>query len=633
MNSIRSLRNHLEMFQQTFSNALTEESPYAKQPSHITTPLRLHQLTSLEQMKRKEKEFRTGYSIDSAGGADTIFSKYAILADRVGVGKTLMALGHISQMAREPLRPPPPMSNLHAASTSSFFSIQESRPALQQGQQHHVFDSLVVVPHTIFRQWQDSITDHTTLTWNSIKTQRDMDKETFITNISGSHLTLISNTLLPQLMTAFKLRNMQVTWRRVFYDEADSIKIPVSCPVPDAMMTWLISASFANLLFVNEYYHSYIIRQLPDDYISTLHPELQTILRNHIASHPAVNFFRTQSYGFFKEFIQSSHPLRIHTIIRNSEEFLQTSIHLPPLLRESIRCQAPASHHLVHQILPTETEAMLHAGDIQGALQSLGVSSHTPTTIVEAATAARQREIDRLQRLLAFKKEETYTTQAHKETVITSLERKITDFQDQIQRIRERIEAAAKDACAICFESPSEPCLTPCCSKLFCGKCILECMKRSQACPLCRAPIKHAELCSLSDVASHVVKPALPSKLDAVTDILLRTPNAKFIIYSRYENTFANLQEITESVSYKVATLQGNKDCIANTLAQFANGDIQVVLLNSRNAAAGMNISSATHIILLHRMNPEEEKQVLGRAYRMDRTTPLTLIQLLHETE
>jgi SNF2 family DNA or RNA helicase len=625
------------MFQQTFSNALTEESPYAKQPSHITTSLRLHQLTSIEQMKRKEKEFRTGYTVTAAGAAaavqvsDTIFSKYAILADRVGVGKTLMALAHISQMAREPLRPPPPMSNLHPASTSAFFSIQAT-PG-NQGPTHHTFDSLVVVPHTLFRQWQDSIEQHTTLTFNSIKTQRDIDKESFITSISASHLTLISNTLLPQLMTAFKLRNIQATWRRVFYDEADSIKIPSTCPVPHATMTWFITASFANMLFVNEYYHSYIIRQLPDEYILTLHPELQLILRNHIASHPAVNFFRTQSYGFFKDFLQSAHPLRIYTIIRNSEEFLQTSIHLPPLVRQSIRCQSPISHHLVHQILPAETEAMLHAGDIQGALQSLGVPSHTPMTIVEAATAARQREIDRLQRLLAFKKEETYTTHAHKETVITSLERKITDFQDQIQLVRERIEAAAKDSCAICFEAPSEPCLTPCCSKLFCGMCILECMKRNQSCPLCRATFAVSELCSLGDVVSPSTKPVLPSKLDAITDILLRTPNAKFIIYSRYENTLVNLQEITESVSYKVAALQGNKDSIAKTLTQFANGDIQIVLLNSRNAAAGMNISSATHIILLHRMNPEEEKQVLGRAYRMDRTTPLTIIQLLHESE
>jgi len=613
------------MFQQTFSNALNDSSPIANQPPHITTSLRLHQLTSLEDMRRKEKEFRTGYRLENG---EVIFSKYAILADRVGVGKTLMALGHISQMAREPLRSPAPMSNLHTASTSSFFSMKENSDKYT-----HTFDSLVVVPHTIFRQWQDSVSQHTTLTCNSIKSLRDIDKDSFVTNISGSHVTLISNTLLPQLMSAFKVRNMEVQWRRVFYDEADSIKIPCTCLRPDANMTWFITASFANMLFVNEYYHSYIIRQLPDEFVSTLHPELQTILRNHMASHPAVNFFRTQSYGFFKEFIQSAHPLRIHTIVRNSEEFLQTSITLPPLVRESIRCQAPSSHHIVSQIIPAETESMLHAGDIQGALISLGVSSHTPTTLVEAATAARQREIDRLQRLLAFKKEETYTTPAHKQTVITSLERKITDFQQQIIHIRQRIEEASKDSCAICFESPSEPCLTPCCSKLFCGKCILECMKRNTSCPLCRTAFAISDLCSIGDTFQPSVRATLPKKIDALTDLLLKTPTGKFIVYSRYENTLVNIQEITENISYSVTTLQGNKDHIAKALSNFENGNVQVLLLNSRNAAAGMNISSATHIILLHRMSPEEEKQVLGRAYRMDRKSPLTVVQLLNENE
>jgi len=616
------------MFQQTFSNALDSSSPYAQQPSHLKTSLRLHQLTALAAMKEKEHSLRAGHTLPSG---ETIFSKYAILGDRVGVGKTLMTLGHISQMAREPLRAAMPMSNLHTASTSSFFSITDAH-----AEETVVYDSLIIVPHTIFRQWHDSIESYTTLTCNALKSQRDIDRESFITNVRGSHITLISNTLLPAMMNAFKLREISPTWRRVFYDEADTIKIPGTCPIPSAHMSWLITASFSNLLFVNEYYHSYILRQLPDEYVDTLHPELQQILHSHIASHPSVNFFKTLSYGFFLPFIKSAHPLRAHLVIRNSEAFLQESINMPPLLREVVVCQTPVNQQIVRTILTPETEAMLHAGDVQGALISLGVPSHTHLTIVEAATAARQRDIERLQRLLKFKSEETYANEAVKAVAIANLEKKITSFQEQIITISKRIEEASKDSCAICFDPPSKPCITPCCSKLFCGKCILECMTRSTLCPLCRTTFNVSDLCALGDTYIPS-KPViiLPKKMEALVDILAKNPTGKFILYSRYnsENTQAVIQDNTSHLNYTITTLQGNKDHIATMLADFAEGKIQVLLLNTRNAAAGMNISSASHIILLHKMNSEEEKQVLGRAYRMDRTTPLTIIQLLNENE
>ena len=46
-----------------------------------------------------------------------------------------------------------------------------------------------------------------------------------------------------------------------------------------------------------------------------------------------------------------------------------------------------------------------------------------------------------------------------------------------------------------------------------------------------------------------------------------------------------------------------------------------------------MNISAATHILLLHKMIPEEERQILGCAYRMGRSRPLSCIKLYHERE
>ena len=42
---------------------------------------------------------------------------------------------------------------------------------------------------------------------------------------------------------------------------------------------------------------------------------------------------------------------------------------------------------------------------------------------------------------------------------------------------------------------------------------------------------------------------------------------------------------------------------------------------------------NASHVVLFHAMTPEEEKQAIGRAYRLGRKDPLHVLKLLHEGE
>ena len=632
MHSVHSLRNHLEMFHQAFSNALTEESILAQQPPHIKTNLKIHQLAAINSMREKELAFRTGYKVP--GTEETLFSQYAFLGDRVGVGKTFMVLGHISQMARLPLMEAyaNPLSNLHPNSTSACFSILPEKTTV------NLYDSLVVVPHTIYRQWQDTIKTHTTLKVLYLKTLKDLQKDTLVTNLQGVHLTLISNTLLHSLMNSLESHNIiEPKWRRVFYDEADTINIKSTTITPSAMMTWYVTATYTNMLLSNQYYHSYVIRQLPSSFINGLHPILRNSLEAQILAHPSITMFKTQSHTFFKERIQSIHPMRGHLVIINSEEFLDSSVTLPPLNSQIIRCETPITQQLVESAISPEIQNMLHAGDIQGALQGLGISSHTPITIVEAVTAYKKKELERLERLLAFKVNEDYATEQAKEAALAALQVKIDATKQQIQAIKERIEEASKDGCSICFDAANGPVLTPCCSKIFCANCILSWMQRTPACPLCRTSFHPSQLCAIGHVSVGMdgfsqAKARLPKKLDALLNIINSAPTGKFLIFSRYENPLQMLQESLET-THRVGTLQGNKDVIANMLGEFSKGNIKILLLNSRNAAAGINIPMATHVILLHKMIQEEEKQILGRAYRMGRTEPLHFIKILHERE
>ena len=212
--------------------------------------------------------------------------------------------------------------------------------------------------------------------------------------------------------------------------------------------------------------------------------------------------------------------------------------------------------------------------------------------------------------------------------------------EEAIKTIQERIEGFKEEVCPICYDAPSEPMVTPCCSRIFCGQCILSCRARSAACPMCRTEYKISQLKKIvvEKEETEIVEEAEPEgpkekKADALLRLFKENPAGKFLVFSRYDNPFTAMEESIAGLGVTVKQLKGNKDGIASTLRQFQGGDVRCLLLNSHYAGSGLNITAATHVILLHAMTHEEEKQILGRAYRMGRTEPLHFIKLLHQDE
>jgi len=124
----------------------------------------------------------------------------------------------------------------------------------------------------------------------------------------------------------------------------------------------------------------------------------------------------------------------------------------------------------------------------------------------------------------------------------------------------------------------------------------------------------------------------LPKKNDALLKLLQENPKGKFLIFSSYDNPFETIEASVEQLGMRVRQLKGNKDAVAGTLRNFEK-EGGCLLLNSRFAGSGLNITAATHVVLLHAMTHEEEKQILGRAHRIGRAGSLNFIKLLHKGE
>ncbi len=626
----------IQCLNDAFLYSLKSGAQDVEQPSQIKISLRPHQKAILYEMELREQQLSKGMDLSGA----RIYSRFSFLGDGVGVGKSLMVLGHIARLQYLP--PIPSIPSLDPNSTTQMYSLLDTA----QPNPRNEIGCLIVVPHTLYRQWQVYIKDQTTLKFFGIQTKKSLEGDNILTKVRDADVVLVSNTLYGNLQTIVKENNL--LWKRIFYDEADTLHIPSTRPFPQARFTWLISASWTNLLFPNQ--SIYITQNLLNEMLNSprhnIQPELRDMLRNALQGSTHGNYSYMRHYmisaSFFREFVHTNNPFRGRLVLRCSEDFVKESITLPPISIRNISCRPSVVQQVVAHAIPNNVRSLLHAGDVQGALQELGVKSEEPISLVQAVSENRLKELDRLKKTYDFKSSLEYATPQAKENALKSLKDRIASLEEQIKQLKERIENYKNEMCPICFDEPQKPTLTPCCSRIFCAGCILTSLTRQVTCPLCRSNISASGLRSLAtepiaqgqeENTATSVEPQLLKKTDQLLELIRQKPNGKFLVFSRYDNPFLQITHEIESLNINVKEVKGNKDVIASTLKSFQNGSTKVLLLNSMQAGAGMNITAATDVILLHAMTHEEEKQILGRAYRLGRTEPLSVVRLLHPEE
>ena len=638
MSSYESVSKSMSVLNEAYLHSLISDSPQVEQPADIKVSLRSHQKAVLYEMERRERELSKGMDMSGA----TLYSRFSFLGDGVGVGKSLMVLGHIARLKNAPMIANIPKLNVH--STSNIYSLEHVTYAADLSDA----GCLIVVPHTLYRQWQTYIKEQTTLKFLGVQTKKVMEDENLMAKICAADLVLVSNTLYGQLQDYVDAHKL--LWKRVFYDEADTLHLPSTRPRPTARFSWLISASWPNLLFPNvSHYMTHIVlnQMINNQTISgkPLDPTMKEFLQKQLQQSTTATYTYTRFYfmstAFFRDMVHSGNEFRGRLVLRCRDEFVKESITLPPIQIRNILCRTTLLQQVVAHAIPADVRNLLHAGDIQGALQHLGVKSEESKSLVEAVSENRTKELDRLKKTYDFKASLEYSTPQAKEAALSLLKTRIASLEEQIKGLKERIENYKDEMCPICFDESQSPTLTPCCSRIFCAGCILTSLTRQTTCPLCRAQINATGLRNLATeplaVANEIVDPNKPpeplKKTEQLLELIKKTPNAKFLVFSRYDNPFLQIAQEIEALKVSVKHLRGNKDVIASTLKGFQKGETKVLLLNSIQAGAGLNITAATHVILLHAMTHEEEKQILGRAYRLGRTEPLEVIRLLHNDE
>lgn len=652
--SLLSRRRLWSFFEALYSQELNAGSPLAEKPEWINIDLLPHQRACLAAALNLERAKCEGLEVTAVPGESSggkLFTSHGILADNVGSGKSLIALSLVKA-------PPPPAAYTEFSLRASLgdgrdVGLLRERTQLIQNISGMTLTptsaSLFIVPHPLISQWEHYVSTQTNLRARYIKKKNDACAADLMTTLNDYDALFVSSSMYPTLRVAHPIHT--IMWKRVFMDEADSITLSTTSDEINGLFYWFISASWMNLIFAGGTYFNiessympfpdtppYVVKRVRDLMGGPSFLSLPGVRHINLARRMCGFMTRDGVYGMSPVNFQSS-----RLIIHASQEFINTSFRPPNINHTYIHCLTPHNIRVLDNHISADMLERLNAGDVRGALESLGMSTYSESKIIEAVTENLNKDLDNAKKTYEYKLSIDYSTPILKAKALEACTQKIASIQSRITAIQERLASAGTQTCPVCYCDISGAAVVPCCQQLFCFACLCASLRRSPSCPLCRASITNIKEVHVLESPSNSVTYTTPettpetapllSKQDAFIKYVDENRSSKILMFSSYDATFGAVESTLKRLEIKYAHLTGSQARINKLLRDFKEGKYTLLFLNARHMGAGLNIDSATHVILYHKMNAELSNQIVGRAVRLGRTNDLTVVHLLHENE
>ena len=165
--------------------------------------------------------------------------------------------------------------------------------------------------------------------------------------------------------------------------------------------------------------------------------------------------------------------------------------------------------------------------------------------------------------------------------------------------------------CSICMCDLSSPTVLNCCYSVYCAQCIVNWAKNTPTCPMCRGKINKDTIIGLGlgkeSKSTTVVRQT--TKIETLIDIIKTA--RKTLIYSEFDNTFEIVTNRLNDEKIPYEDLKGTKLHREKVLRNYKTGNLDILLINSRNNGAGLNLQNTTDIVLMHSMVPELQQQII----------------------
>jgi hypothetical protein len=555
-----------------------------EQPKELRIKLFPHQLVSVYNMELLENFKKI--KVDD----NVYMTDFGILGDIPGYGKSFSV---VSLIVRD--RMSWDISKRHEK--FDIHTINMSLKIINKTSKIRVRSNLLLCSPTLINQWKEYFSFVTSgLKIKEISTKKDLDDK-FDPN--DWDVVIVSSMRYNELIE----NNPNIVWKRFIFDEAASTHINSMRHI-NAGFIWFISATYRDLLRCGG-----------------------------TSSHFMRSFFSKIDYMMLSNFV-----------IKNRIDFVKHSFKMPDVLNINHVCLNPRVLNILSSYIDSETKTMIEAGDIKSAIMRLGGGMTLGSNLFDIVSKKQLEKltqakfslnmwISRKDSGLLFDKE------------ISFWEKRVNDIEKTIQDLKEKYQTLLDEDCTICYSTINDPILIPCCQNVFCGKCIMKWLDNKKNCPMCRSNVNVKELVYINkDGVDNIdnidekfdeskrLKQDKISKQDKVLEILSTglTQSKKFLIFSMYDESFVIIRRVLDSHNIDFVEISGSKATRDIKLKKFKEDKVNVVFLNSRFNGAGINLETATDIILYHDMPLSIKDQVVGRALRIGREKSLTIHNLIY---
>ena len=603
----------------TLDNSLTAASTQASDPPGAGVRLFPHQRASLHAMNQ----------LETAGGISSpecpeerLKTRIGVLGDKPGAGKSFVMLALA-------------ISGRRASDFNGFheYSISAHASVIRRDTRNFTTTSLIVIPHGLSKQWGEYLDKYMPGGANHILINRrkqfpELTDERLRTGFYT--VVVVTTTMLPALVSRLNgPLNLRVS--RVFYDECDGIDVKHSSYI-HAGFYWFVSASFHNLL-------------TPRGGMVTL-PDGNTVT--------VYGYYNSHLRAFFDPFQTVNEALVKRLAVFCDEDFIDRSLNLPEPVVSTVLCKTPYSVRVLSGNVRASIIRALNAGDVDSAIRNMGAFVDTESNIVSAVVERYKMEKRALEARLSYIDDYVYQTRGQREAERARCTSRIAQLERNLSTISERVKDSV--TCPICYEDFQAKTIVPCCQNSFCLMCITNWVNSRSGqslCPICKQPVL-LETCMVCrdgigggrEGACGDEDPAytvggvnfvrLGEKMENLRLLLQGTgDDRKFLIFSEYDYILEqSISRTLASIGVQYGMLKRNIHTINKVVNEFKRGSLRVLLINSANYGCGMNLPEATDVVIMHKLNEGKSyKQVVGRAQRCQRTTPLNVWRFFNEHE
>jgi SNF2 family DNA or RNA helicase len=249
-------------------------------------------------------------------------------------------------------------------------------------------------------------------------------------------------------------------------------------------------------------------------------------------------------------------------------------------------------------------------------------------------------------KLLLLKEMQERDKETNYKVRIKTVENKIRSFQHIIKffsNIEPMILNMKDETCTICLCEFDNLVVTDC-GHFYCKECIHCCLVQSnnKCCPMCRTKLSLSQIHPVNSIKNNKIDNLTlkygtkMGKLIGLCRKLFNNKKNKIIIFSQWDRMLYLIKKTLLENDILTTICKGNIYQRNKAIDTFKKSKkIRIIMLSLKNAASGINLTEATHVILMDPIagSKEEayaiENQAIGRTCRIGQKNRVKVIRLL----